>query len=161
MCVLQFKQAARQVDADEIADVLEEQAADAEDAAAAEEGLDAEAAAAVKASAAGDHLLVDVKASKSAPVINAEGATKDVHEADLDMSHADSAPGMIICLNLSPSRVDSGVNFLQLISFANAPAWPGLKHAKVADHTPQLLVACSLMHAMFFFVQQATVCSQM
>ena len=115
--LLQFQEAARQIGADEIADVLEEQAADAEDAAAAEEGLDAEGTAAFKAQAAAERqkLAADAKA-KSAPddppavlagqagghvveevthpVVNAEGATKDVHEADLDMSHADSAPGM-------------------------------------------------------------------
>ena len=30
------------------------------------------------------------------PVINAAGATKDVHEADLDLTHADSAPGTLL-----------------------------------------------------------------
>ena len=124
-CVLQFKQAARQVDADEIADVLEEQAADAEDA-AWEEGLNAEATAAYKAQAAAEqqNLAADANAKSATddpaviasqgggqvaeggtrPVINAEGATKDVHEADLDMSHADSAPGIVMCL--SPVRLD-------------------------------------------------------
>ncbi|KAL3136783.1 hypothetical protein ABBQ38_005497 [Trebouxia sp. C0009 RCD-2024] len=115
----QFKEAARQVDAEEIADVLEEQAADAEDAAGAEEGLDAEGTAAFKAQAAAErqNLAADAKA-KAAPslvqadpavvaaqngghvtggvtdsVTNAEGTTKDVQEPDLDLSHADSAPG--------------------------------------------------------------------
>ena len=118
-CVLQFKDAARQVDADEIADVLEEQAADAEDAAAAEE-LDAETTAAMKTQAAAKQqkLASDADAKSASkdpavvasqgvgrmgeethPVVNAEGATKDVHEADLDMSHADSAPGIVMCLS--------------------------------------------------------------
>lgn len=120
--VLQFQEAARQIGADDIADVLEEQAADAEDAAAAEEGLDAEGTAAFKAQAAAErqNLAADANAHSAPddppvvvaqagghvaeevthPVVNAEGATKDVHEADLDMSHADSAPGMITCLSL-------------------------------------------------------------
>ena len=122
VCVLQFKAAARQVDADEIADVLEEQAADLEDAAADEE-LDAEATPALKAQAAvtRQNLIAGANAKSASenpavvasqggrhmgeethPVVNAEGATKDVHEADLDMSHADSAPGIV--MRLSPVR---------------------------------------------------------
>ena len=34
------------------------------------------------------------------PVINAAGATKDVHEADLDLTHADSAPGTLPHLSI-------------------------------------------------------------
>lgn len=125
--MLQFKEAARQVDAEEIADVLEEQAADAEDAAGAEEGLDAEGTAAFKAQAAAErqNLAADAKA-KAAPslvqadpavvaaqngghvtggvtdsVTNAEGTTKDVQEPDLDLSHADSAPGMVMCFYIA------------------------------------------------------------
>ena len=108
--------------------MLEEQAADAEDAAAEKEVLDAEAVAALKAQAAAkrQNPAADANAKSASdnpaviasqgggrmventhPVINAEGATKDVHEADLDMSHADSAPGTVMCL---------------------APVWPGLRH---------------------------------
>lgn len=114
----QFKQATQQIDAEEIADVLEVQAADAEDAQLDEE-TNTEAEAAVKTAAAAEqqNLAVDAK-SKSEPrlvhdnVAKANGGlvtrdlphplldgqaaatvTKDVHEADLDLSHADSAPG--------------------------------------------------------------------
>lgn len=129
--MLQFKEAARQVDAEEIADVLEEQAADAEDAAGAEEGLDAEGTAAFKAQAAAErqNLAADAKV-KAAPnlveadpaiaaaqigghvtggltdsVTSAEGATKDVREPDLDLSHADSAPGMLMCFYIACSAL--------------------------------------------------------
>lgn len=132
-CVLQFQEAARQIGADEIADVLEEQAADAEDAAAAEEGLDAEGTAAFKAQAAAErqNLAADAKAKAAPddppavvegqagdrvaeevthPVVNAEGATKDVHEADLDMSHADSAPGTIMFVVISMVWLEACIN---------------------------------------------------
>ena len=129
--LLQFKDAARQVEAEDIADVLEEQAADAEDAAGAEEGLDAEGTAAFKAQAAAEqqNLAADAKA-KAAPNLiqadpavvaaqnggdvtgevtqlktDAEGATKDVREPDLDLSHADSAPGMVTGFYLAWSGV--------------------------------------------------------
>ena len=118
---MQFKDAARQVDPEDIADVLEEQAADAEDAAGVEEGTNTEVTAAFKAQAAAErqNLAADAKA-KAAPnliqadpalvaaqnggdvagevthsVTDVEGATKDVQEPDLDLSHADSAPGTI------------------------------------------------------------------
>lgn len=99
--------------------MLEEQAADAEDAAVAEEVLEAEATAALKTQAVANRQNpgTDAKAKSASenpaviasqgggrigeethPVINAEGATKDVHEADLDLSHANSAPGTVICL---------------------------------------------------------------
>ena len=116
--LLQFKQATQQIDAEEIADVLEVQAADAEDAQLDEE-TNTEAESAVKAAAAAEqqNLAVDAK-SKSEPRLvqdnvakandglvttdlphplldgqAAAAVTKDVHEADLDLSHADSAPG--------------------------------------------------------------------
>lgn len=118
--VLQFKQAAHQVDAEEIADVLEVQAADAEDATEAEDEAGAEAAAekqnlAADAKAKSAPKIIQADPEKDVrqveshlteqvkrPVVNAEGATKDVHEADLDLSHADSAPGAL-SLNGIPS----------------------------------------------------------
>lgn len=109
----QFKEAARQIDPEDIADVLEVQAADAEDAAEAEDEPDAKTTAGAQAASDKQNLASESKA-KSAPkiiqatsadtvkqaeqqavtppVINAAGATKDVHEADLDLTHADSAP---------------------------------------------------------------------
>lgn len=115
----QFEEAARQIDAEDIADVLEEQAADAEDAAGAEGAGDAEGNAAFKAQAAAErqNLAADAKAKAAPdivqadpavvaaqkgghvtrevthPVDHAEGATKDVREPDLDLSNAKSAPG--------------------------------------------------------------------
>ncbi|DBA88087.1 TPA: hypothetical protein ACH3X2_005086 [Trebouxia sp. C0005] len=114
----QFKQATQQIDAEDIADVLEVQAADAEDAQLDEE-TKTEAEAAVKAAAAAEqrNLAVDAKAKSEPklvqnhpakangglvtrdlphPLLDGQAAaavTKDVHEADLDLSHADSAPG--------------------------------------------------------------------
>lgn len=86
------------MEAEDIADVLEVQAADAEDAQLNEEGnTEGNTEATVKAQAAVDaghvtgevtHPLLDGQARQAAT-----GATKDVHEADLDMSHTDSAPG--------------------------------------------------------------------
>jgi hypothetical protein len=121
--LLQFKQATQQIDAEDIADVLEVQAADAEDAQLDEEP-NTEAAAAVKAAAAAEqqNLAVDAKAKSEPrlvqddpakangglvtrdlphPLLDGQAAaavTKDVHEADLDLSHADSAPGEGCCL---------------------------------------------------------------
>ncbi len=121
--LLQFKQAAQQVEAEDIADVLEVQAADAEDAQLDEEP-NTEAEAAVKAAAAAErqNLAVDAKAKSEPrlvqdnpakangglvtrdlphPLLDGQAAaavTKDVHEADLDLSHADSAPGEGCCL---------------------------------------------------------------
>jgi len=120
--LLQFKQATQQIDAEDIADVLEVQAADAEDAQLDEEP-NTEAAAAVKAAAAAEqqNLAVDAKAKSEPrlvqddsakangglvtrdlphPLLDGQAAaavTKDVHEADLDLSHADSAPGEGCC----------------------------------------------------------------
>lgn len=121
--MVQFEEAARQIDAEDIADVLEEQAADAEDAAGAEGAGDAEGNAAFKAQAAAErqNLAADAKAKAAPdivqadpavvaaqkgghvtrevthPVDHAEGATKDVREPDLDLSNAKSAPGMLMC----------------------------------------------------------------
>lgn len=114
---MQFKEAARQIDPEDIADVLEVQAADAEDAAEAEDEPDAKTTAGAQAASDKQNLASESKA-KSAPkiiqatsadtvkqaeqqavtppVINAAGATKDVHEADLDLTHADSAPGTLL-----------------------------------------------------------------
>ena len=114
----QFQQAAQQIEAEDIADVLQVQAADAEDATEAEEEPDTETNAAEKAQAAAGRqgLVKDAAArladSKSAPktvtadgvaadgmthpVIDAAGVTKDVHESDLDLTHADSAPGVLV-----------------------------------------------------------------
>lgn len=104
--LLQFKQATQQIDAEDIADVLEVQAADAEDAQLDEEP-NTEAEAAVKAAVAAkqQNLAVDAPAKANGglvtrdlphPLLDGQAAaavTKDVHEADLDLSHADSAPG--------------------------------------------------------------------
>ena len=121
--LLQFKQATQQIDAEEILDVLEGQAADAEDAQPDEE-TNTEAEAAVKAAAAAEQQnpAVDAKAKSEPtlvqdnpakangdivtrdlphPLLDGQAAaavTKDVHEADLDLSHADSAPGGGCCL---------------------------------------------------------------
>lgn len=123
---LQFKQAAQQIEAEDIADVLEVQAADAEDAQLDDQG-DTEAEAAVKAAAAAErqNLAVDAQANSEPklkpndpakangglvtgqlphPLLDGQIATKvtkDVHEADLDMSHADSAPGERCCTQLT------------------------------------------------------------
>ena len=118
VALLQFKQAAHQVEAEDIADVLEVQAADAEDAQLDEEAdTEAEAAVKVQAAAEGKNLAADAQAKSESrltqddpakangglvtrelphPLLNGQtavGVTKDVHEADLDLSHADSAPG--------------------------------------------------------------------
>ena len=103
--------------------MLEVQAADAEDAQLDEEP-NTEAEAAVKAAAAvkQQNLAVDAKAKSEPrlvqddpakangglvtrdlphPLLDGQAAaavTKDVHEADLDLSHADSAPGEHCCL---------------------------------------------------------------
>ena len=116
--MLQFKEGARQVAAEDIADELQGQAADAEDAQIEEAG-DTEAAAALKAQAAAQHSKAAGGAdTKTAPVRTqhdkagtnggvitreltqpvvggeaARGVSNDVHEADVDLSHADSAPG--------------------------------------------------------------------
>ena len=118
---LQFKQAAQQIEAEDIADVLEEQAADAEDAQLDEQG-DTEAEAAVKAAAAAERNAQAISEPKldhndpakangglvteqlPHPLLDGQikaGVTKDVHEADLDLSHADSAPGEPCCTELT------------------------------------------------------------
>lgn len=118
---LQFQEAAQQRDADDIADVLDVQAADAEDAkddedpeqADADEDEDAsfrdtdvqggvlpqtglKAAATTVKDAASDAATGLGQAAKAGakPLTDskAAGATEDVHEADLDLSHADNPP---------------------------------------------------------------------
>lgn len=112
---MQFQEAAQQRDADDIADVLDVQAADAEDAQVDEELEQSEGAAASGlANSAGGALSKDSfkqaaktglqAASDAASQVggavtkgvtggNAAGKTKDAHEADLDLTHTDKAPG--------------------------------------------------------------------
>ena len=114
---MQFKEAARQLNPEDIADVLEVQAADAEDAAAAEDEPDTKTTGGAQAASDKLNVATEPKVKSgpkilqansadtvkqagqqagSPPVINAAGATKDVHEADLDLTHADSAPGTLL-----------------------------------------------------------------
>ena len=114
--LLQFQEAAQQRDAEDIADVLDVQAADAEDAQVDEELAQSELGAAMgidstnadtlskdsikQAANTGLHSASDA-ASQAGQLVEAvtggkaTGKTKDAHEADLDLSHMDKPPGRI------------------------------------------------------------------
>ena len=119
---MQFQEAAQQRDAEDIADVLDVQAADAEDAqmdeelaqsdSSATEDINTDIATTTKdsikqAGASGLQAASDAasQAGHAAGAVtqavtggNAAGKTKDAHEADLDLSHTDNAPGENRCL---------------------------------------------------------------
>ena len=103
---MQFQEAAQQRDADDIADVLDVQAADAEDAQVDEElaqselgdalGIDSTNSDSLSKDSAKQAATTGLQAASDAASQaggKAAGKTKDAHEADLDLTHMDKPAG--------------------------------------------------------------------